>query len=251
MTFKEYDQIIKTHGIGELSFLYREREYQAMMGYQHLKLYYYIYDGKAMTAFDGADELVSAKFFDGKSLEDIWEEITILEIDGASEDAYDVEACSFDFVNYLKSQGELQWSYSLGVKKSFLLQLKYALFGMLLVLLPVMLLPILHVMNWNGLLFFGGIALIVFSIAAFAIWRNQIDISYEITTEKIFVFNGLSLETSYDNVKRVKLKRSLFHRNVGTVKLYLKKGLSMNYHLQWVPDCDKVYALILANMKKE
>ena len=53
------------------------------------------------------------------------------------------------------------------------------------------------------------------------------------------------------NVKRVKLKRSLFHRNVGTVKLYLKKGLSMNYHLQWVPDCDKVYALILANMKKE
>ena len=54
----------------------------------------------------------------------------------------------------------------------------------------------------------------------------------------------------YDNIKKVKLKKSLFFKNCGTVKIYVKKGWSMNYSLQWIAEPEKVYALIVENLNR-
>ena len=123
MTFLEYSQIMREHGIGELSFLYDDKQYWIDMEYYGLNLYYIVYDGDSDTSFDHLDDLFDTKIFNGKSLEDIWSEVEILEIDGVSLEKYDVDTCSFDYVAYIKEQGEMQWSCSLGRKKSFFIQL--------------------------------------------------------------------------------------------------------------------------------
>lgn len=251
MTFEEYYQIMKEHGIGEVCFLYNDKQCSVFMCINGLNLHYVIYNGKSVASFDSFDDLVCARCFSGKSLKDIWNEVELLEIDGVSPEKYDVDTCSVDYITYLKEQGELQWSYSLGVKKSFLLQLRYALLGMLLFLLPIMILPILKLSNWNILILFGGCAVFALLIAAAAIWKNKIDINYQVTTKKIFVFKGVSYSTTYDNIKKIKLRKSIFKKNLGTVKLYLKKGLSINYSLEGVSDCNKVYEIILKNMENK
>ena len=161
---------------------------------------------------------------------------------------YDVETCSFDYVSFLREQGKLQWSYSLGVKRSFFLQLKYALFGVLLVIIPMLLFPLLGLSNWKILYLLGGASAFALIVASLALWKNKLNVSYQITTKKIFVYKGISLSTTYDNIRRVKLRKSIFNKNRGTVKLYLKKGLSVNYRLEGITDCERVYKIILENM---
>ena len=250
MTFAEYSRIMKEHGIGELFFLYDDKEYKVSMGVQGLNIYYVIYNGETVTFFDNSDALFYTEKFEGKTLEDIWSEVEILEIEGVSLEEYDVDTCSFNYIKYLEEQGELQWSCSLGVKKSFLIQLKYVFVGMMLFLFPLMLFPILNLSNWNIMFLFGGVAVFTLIVSSLALWKNKLDISYQITTKKIFVNKGMSLSTTYDNIKKVKLKKSIFNKNNGTVKIYLIKGLSINYSLEGISDCSKVYKMVLENLKK-
>jgi hypothetical protein len=82
------------------------------------------------------------------------------------------------------------------------------------------------------MILFGGAAVFSLIVASIAIWKNKLDISYQITTKKIFVDKGMPLSTTYENIKKVKLKKSLFNHNRGTVKLYLKKqDLLILYYL--------------------
>ena len=251
MTFAEYYQTMKEHGIGEVFFLHNEKQCSVSMGIKGLNLYYLIYNGETVTSFDNLDDLVFTICFAGKSLKDIWSEIKLFEIDGVTPEEYDVDTCSFNYIAYLKEQGELQWSCSLGVKKSFLLQVKYAVFGVLLFLLPMMLFPILNLSNWNILILFGGAAAFALIISLIIFLKNKLDISYQITTKKIFANKGMPLSTTYDNIKKVKLRKSIFNENKGTVKFYLKKGLSVNYSFEGIMDCERVYKIILENMKNK
>ena len=251
MTFEEYYQTMKEHGICELFFLYNDKECRIFIEIRELSFLYLLYEGEAVTSFFDLDELVTANFFDGKSLKDIWNEIEIIAIDGVSEKEYDAETCSFNYVKYLQEQGDLLWSGSLGVKRSFFLQLKYACFGLLLFTVPWVLFPILQLSNWNIMILVGGCAFFSLVIASIALLQNRLDISYEVTTKKIFAFKGLSVSTTYDNIKRVKLKKSIFNKKRGTIKIYLKKGLSLNYHFEWIEEPEKVYALILENIEKQ
>jgi len=251
MTFAEYYQTMKEHGIGEIFFLYNNKQCSVSMGMKGLNLHYRIYNGETVTSFDDLDDLVLAICFAGKNLKDIWEEIKLLEIDGVTPEEYDVDTCSFHYITCLKEQGEVQWSCSLGVIKSFLLQLKYVALGMLFVLLPMTLFPILNLSNWNILILFGGVATFTLIIASLALWKNKLDVSYQITTKKIFVNKGIMLSTTYDNIKKVKLRKSIFNKNRGTVKFYLKKGLSINYSFEGIVDCERVYQIILENMKNK
>ena len=250
MTFAEYYQTMREHGIGEVFFLYNEKQCSVSMGIKGLNLYYLIYNGGTVISFDNLDDLVFTICFAGKSLKDIWSEIKLLEIDGVTPEEYDVDTCSFNYIKYLEEQGDLQWSCSLGVKKSFLIQLKYVFVGMMLFLFPLMLFPILNLSNWNIMFLFGGVAVFALIVSSLALWKNKLDISYQITTKKIFVYKGMSLSTTYDNIKKVKLKKSIFNKNNGTVKIYLIKGLSINYSLEGVSDCSKVYKMVLENLKK-
>ena len=250
MTFAEYSHIMKEHGIGELFFLYNDKQCSIFMHIQGLNIYYAICNGETTTYFDNLDALFYTEKFEGKTLESIWSEVEILEIDGVSLEEYNVDICSFNYIKYLEEQGELQWSCSLGVKNSFLIQLRYVFMGMILFLFPLMLFPILNLSNWNIMFLFGGVAALTLITSSLALWKNKLDISYQFTTKKIFVNKGMSLSTTYDNIKKVKIKRSIFNKNIGTVKLYLKKGLSIDYSLEGIPDCSKVYKMILENLKK-
>ena len=114
-----------------------------------------------------------------------------------------------------------------------------------------MLFPILNLSNWNILILFGGAAAFALIISLIIFLKNKLDISYQITTKKIFANKGMPLSTTYDNIKKVKLRKSVFNENRGTVKFYLKKGLSVNYSFEGIMDCERVYKIILENMKNK
>ena len=91
MTFAEYSRIMKEHGIGELFFLYKDKQCSISMGIQELNIYYAIYNGETSSFFDNLEALFYTEKFEGKTLEAIWSEVVILEIDGVSLEEYDVD----------------------------------------------------------------------------------------------------------------------------------------------------------------
>lgn len=250
MTFDQYYQTMKEHGIGELFFLYEDNECSIFTGVSGANLIYHLSNGISTEQYNSLDELVQAKQFGGDRLIDIWERIEILEIDGVRPEDYDAASCSFNYVKLIKEYGEVQWRYFLGIRKSFLLQLKYAFIGTIPYLVFSALFPIL---GWSNLVFFylsAAMAVIALTIACVVLWKHQLDINYTVTSQKIIVYNGVSNSTRYDNIKKVKLKKSLFFKNCGTVKIYVKKGWSMNYNIQWIAEPEKVYALIVDNLNR-
>lgn len=50
-------------------------------------------------------------------------------------------------------------------------------------------------------------------------------------------------------IKKVKLRKSILNKGYGTIKLYVKKGLSLNYHIEDIPNPEEIYNLIMENIK--
>ena len=99
------------------------------------------------------------------------------------------------------------------------------------------------------MLLFGIFALLALIIGIIIMLRDRVCVNYNITTKRIFTFNGLSCETIYDNIKKVKFRKSIFNKDYGTIKLYVKKGLSLNYHIEDIPNPEEIYNLIVENIK--
>ena len=249
MLFKECYKIMKEHGIGELLFLYNDKKCSIFMEVMDFSLNYSISFGEEFYSSDDFDEIVLCKYLSiGKTLKEIWDEIEILSIDGVSENDYDEQICSYNYVERLKQMGELQWSYSHSFKKSFLMQLRYAILGVLILPVLSILIPLFGMGNWNTVLLFGIFAVLALLIGIITMLRNRICINYQITTKRIFT-HGLSYETTYDNIKKVKLRKSILNKGYGTIKLYVKKGLSLNYHIEDIPNPEEIYNLIMENIK--
>lgn len=250
MTFEQYYHIMETHGIGEVFFRYDGADCAAMMHIHGLHLVYVLFSHDHREFFDDLDACVSAPIFTGgRCLRDIWDEIEILAVDGLSADEYDIEA-SYNYVQAIRDQGELIWSYFHGARESFWIQLKYVSFGVLLGTGWPIVYPILGLANWNIVLLFGGCGLFAFLITAFALWRNPLDMNYQITTNKIFLFNGLARDVTFSGIRNIKLRRCLWNPSRGTIYLKLKKGMSINYVLENIPEADKVYALIMERLQE-
>ena len=251
MRFEEYCKIMKEHGIGEFLFLYDKKGCSIMMEILDFSFNYSICFGDEFYNSDDFDEIVSCKYLSiGKTLQEIWDEIEILSIDGVPENDYDVQTCSYNYVARLKQMGELQWSYSHSVKKSFFMQLRYMILGVLILPVLSILIPLFGIGNWNTVLLFGIFALLALLIGIIIMLRDRVCVNYNITTKRIFTFNGLSCETTYDNIKKVKFRKSIFNKGYGTIKLYVKKGLSLNYHIEDIPNPEEIYNLIMENMKE-
>ena len=249
MLFKECYKIMKEHGIGELLFLYNDKKCSIFMEVMDFSLNYSISFGEEFYSSDDFDEIVLCKYLSiGKTLKEIWDEIEILSIDGVSENDYDEQICSYNYVERLKQMGELQWSYSHSFKKSFLMQLRYAILGVLILPVLSILIPLFGMGNWNTVLLFGIFAVLALLIGIITMLRHRICINYQITTKRIFT-HGLSYETTYDNIKKVKLRKSILNKGYGTIKLYVKKGLSLNYHIEDIPNPEEIYNLIMENIK--
>lgn len=251
MLFKEYYKIMKEHGIGELLFLYNDKKYSILMELIDFSLNYSIsFDGEFYSSYD-FDEFVSFKFLSiDKTLEEIWDEIEILSIDGVSENDYDAQICSYNYVERLKQMGELQWSYYHSFKNSFLIQLRYTILGILILPVLSILIPLFGMGNWNTVLLFGILAVLALLVGIIAMLRNRICVNYQITTKRIFTFNGLSCETTYDNIKKVKFRKSILNKGYGTIKIYVKKGISLNYYLENIPNLEEVYNIIMINIQQ-
>ena len=155
----------------------------------------------------------------------------------------------FDFEPGDDDFGEVQqWEYSSSKKQGLLYSLKFVGMGVLPLPILSMLLPIFGVSNWYIVLFVGGAALLALGIAALALWKNGVCLYYLITDKRIVVQKGAAYETVYGNIKSVKLKKSKLRKNTGTVKIYVKKGWSVNYHIVGIPNPEEVYELITKNM---
>lgn len=250
MLFEEYYSIMKEHGIGEFIFLFNDKEYMIITEFDRFDIYYQLISKNIFQTIEDLDELVNGVFFESKSLREIWDEIEILFIDGVAECDYDKETCSFNYVKSLQENGELQWSYYHSPTKSFFVQLQYAILGFLPFPILSALIPLFGQGNWNTVLLFSFGALFALIVGIIVLLRNKLSINYQITTKKIFVFNGLEFQTDYQNIKKVKLKKSIFKKNYGTIKVYVKKGFSLNYILQDIPNPQMAYDLIKENISK-
>ena len=82
-------------------------------------------------------------------------------------------------------------------------------------------------------------------LAFFVSLKNRVVYNYAITDKRIIVYKGIEVETTYDNIKKIKLKKFRFKKGYGTIKIYVKKGLSLNYHIVNVPEVKNVYSIIL------
>lgn len=240
---------MKTHGIGEIRFRYGGEEWVVNMGFDQMRLKYVIHHGEQYTSYYDLDACVNDPVFGGRCLRDIWDEIEIIDVDCESVEEYDPQECSIDYVQYLRDLGELLWSCHLGPWRSFWILSKYMLLGALPLPILSMLLPLTGHSNWNILYLSGGCAILALIIGIIVFLRNPTEFDYQISTKKVFIFDGLSRQTDLPNIKSVKMRRSLFCRDRGTIRLKLKKGRSLGYALVDIPEVDKVYQLLLGKIR--
>lgn len=259
MEFETYLDIMQNHGMQEMIFTFRGNEFCIYEDFNadgrgcltfSLIAHKHINEGGLDYGFDDIKELVEAKVFDNRSLQEIWNDIEIISLDGASEDEYDPEEFSFNFAKAVSDFGEIQWSYFLSAKQSLLYQLKYVIVIMLIFPILSMIFPISGISNWYIVLLFLGVSIISLVVAIIALLRNRVRFNYIVTDKKLMVFKVFTVETTYDNIKKVKLKKSLFNKNLGSIKVYVKKGLSINFHILSIPEPENVYKLILKNLNK-
>lgn len=250
MTFETYYEIMKTHGISELLFRYDGEDMAVTMGIDRLRLRFVIQNGRHYTSYYDLDACVNDPVFGGRCLRDIWDEIEIIDVDCESVEEYDPQECSIDYVQYVRDLGELLWSCNLGPWRSFWILSKYMLLGALPVPILSMLLPLMGHSNWNILYLSGGCAILALIIWIIVFLRNPIEYDYQITTNKIFLFNGLARDVTFSGIRNIKLRRCLWNPSRGTIYLKLKKGMSINYVLENIPEADRVYALIMERLQE-
>ena len=130
------------------------------------------------------------------------------------------------------------------------MHLRYAVLGVLIIPVLSILIPLFGMGNWNTVLLFGIIAVLALLIGIITMLRKRICVNYQITTKRIFTFNGLSCETTYDNIKKVKYRKSILNKGYGTIRIYVKKGISLNYYLENIPNPEEIYNIIMINIQQ-
>ncbi len=254
MTFEEYYRIIQDYGIDDLCFLYADIQYCLSIDFDPAKRYNYDLvlwrDDEKLICFDNLEKLVTTPVFNGKTFEQIWDDIEIVAIDGISESEYESLSGSYNFAEQIQEDEELQWEFFWGIKKSFFAQMKIAGLTALAFVCLWMIFPLLGLSNWFIVGLIGIISAITMIIAGFVIWKNKVEYSYHISDKKIVIYNGIVLETTYKNIRNVKLKKSMLGKSPNTIQLYVKKGWNINYTLRNIPDAEKIYNLIIENIAK-
>lgn len=102
------------------------------------------------------------------------------------------------------------------------------------------------VIVWLGLLLFGGAAAVTFIITYLVLPRRSRPM-YVITETKIINY---PLMTDVANIKNIKKSRSLFYKNMGTIKFKLKKGSGTHYQFANIDNVDSVYAILISLLNK-
>ena len=142
------------------------------------------------------------------------------------------------------------WEYQLTRGQTWLYMMKFAIVGPVLIMMLSCLLPIFGQSNWNILWLSGGCCLFALVLGGILTWKNYLPISYEITDKGIIASKGMYYETSYNNIRSVKIKKNLFNKNKGSIKFKLKKGSSINYNFDNIENVEEAYKIIKEKIDK-
>jgi hypothetical protein len=98
----------------------------------------------------------------------------------------------------------------------------------------------------------GYIFRILFAIivASIVVLTSYNPITYGVTDNGIIACKGIYRVCSYDNIKNIKLKKSMFNKNKGSIKFKLYKGSSINYNFDNIENPEEVYKIIEEQMNK-
>ena len=262
MKFSEYLEIMNTRGIGELSFIYDDAEYDIetvvdnfdeFVKGQPLKIIYGVnWDQYVYNSFD---ELLQADIFDGKTLQEVWQDIENVLFNGESEEEFLAENYVSTFAEimelrkreYLEENGVEQWSHTLSDRQSYWYRFKFAAIGASILPVLLQIFPILGVANWYFELLFGGVLILSLVIAAIAMLHVNVIINYVVTDKLIKTFNGIECQTVYGNIRKITMRKYRRKQGYGRIQIYVKRGLSLNFRMVHVPDVETVYKLITDN----
>ncbi len=262
MKFSEYLEIMNTRGIGELSFIYDDAEYDIetvvdnfdeFVKGQPLKIIYGVnWDQYVYNSFD---ELLQAEIFDGKTLQEVWQDIENVLFNGESEEEFLAENYVSTFAEimelrkreYLEENGVEQWSHTLSDRQSYWYRFKFAAIGASILPVLLQIFPILGVANWYFELLLGGVLILSLVIAAIAMLHVNVIINYVVTDKLIKTFNGIECQTVYGNIRKITMRKYRRKQGYGRIQIYVKRGLSLNFRMVHVPDVEAVYKLITDN----
>lgn len=262
MKFSEYLEIMNTRGIGELSFIYDDAEYDIetvvdnfdeFVKGQPLKIIYGVnWDQYVYNSFD---ELLQSEIFDGKTLQEVWLDIENVLFNGESEEEFLAENYVSTFAEimelrkreYLEENGIEQWSHTLSDRQSYWYRFKFAAIGASILPVLLQIFPILGVANWYFELLLGGVLILSLVIAAIAMLHVNIIINYVVTDKLIKTFNGIECQTVYGNIRKITMRKYRRKQGYGRIQIYVKRGLSLNFRMVHVPDVETVYKLITDN----
>ncbi len=262
MKFSEYLEIMNTRGIGELSFIYDDAEYDIetvvdnfdeFVKGQPLKIVYIVNWDQYI--YDSFDELLQADIFDGKTLQEVWQDIENVLFNGESEEEFLAENYVSTFAEiielrkreYLEENGIEQWSHTLSDRQSYWYRFKFAAIGASILPVLLQIFPILGVANWYFELLLGGVLILSLVIAAIAMLHVNVIINYVVTDKLIKTFNGIECQTVYGNIRKITMRKYRRKQGYGRIQIYVKRGLSLNFRMVHVPDVEAVYKLITDN----
>lgn len=257
MHFSEFYDVMNTTGISCIEFSVRDSEKYTNcftgVNINGRKLEFYIVDDTCdfYQGYDSLNEMVTSPFFDGKSLMVIWDMIDIKFINGVPEKDFNAETDVTNIYMLLKEKGDVILQYKPTKIDIFIYIFKYLFSTCLVMLVPFFLLAIFNIMNWRGMYFFSGIILFCLVLTSYVAVKANSNTEYIITTKSIEKIMGVMVYViPYSNIRKIKLHRSLINKNKGTIKIYVKQGLSINYHLERINNPKEIYNLILTLMKE-
>lgn len=197
----------------------------------------YFYEGVNSNNFWTWEDLPGVSYFD--SVETAKKEATVFLAKYLSEPR---RRFTFEPDNVL-------WSYQLSRSQTWLYMMSFAMAPAIIWVLLSCLFPLFGQSNWNILYLSGGSSLFALILGGIATGKNCNCVTYEITDKGIRVVKGTFFETTFDNIKKVKIRRNLFDKNKGSIKFKLRKGLALNYNFDNIEHIDDAYKILAQQME--
>ena len=206
------------------------------------ELSFYFYENISSENFFFWDQLTGVSYFD--SLENAQKEI-VQSLKTLSSRRYeDVIYREFETV------GTELWSFQHSNRFVLLYQLRYIIATLLFFLAYGVAMAITQIANWYIMVLFGGIGLFALTVSMFALKNNGLLINYRITDKMIFLFDGISHNIKYSDIKEIKMKKNLLDKNTGTITIKRKNKIFKNRIIK-IPETNKVYEIIMKQVKSQ
>jgi len=142
------------------------------------------------------------------------------------------------------------WRFHHSKRFVFLYQLKYILVALALILVIGAAMAITQITNWYIMVLFGGVDLFTLAVSMLALKNNGLLINYRITEKMIMLFDGISHNIKYSDIKEIKMKKNLHNKHSGTI-IIKRKNKIFKYRIIQIPETNKVYEIIMKQINSQ